>query len=73
MDAFHDSEEVWFRRMDNIVSEGGALRLDSRLLDDLELLLVSVEEPSTFTVAEHDANWRRMMLEEMRTIEDNGT
>jgi len=73
VDAFHDGEEVRFRQVDNIVSEGGAPELASRLLDDLELLLVSAEEPSTFTVAERDANWRRAMLEEMRAIEDNGT
>ena len=73
MDAFHDGEEVWFRRVDNLVGEGGAPGLASRLLDDPELLLVSAEEPPTFTMAERDANWRRAMLEEMRAIEDNGT
>ena len=73
VDAFHDSEEVRFRREDNIVDEGEAPRLASRLLDDPELLLVSAEEPPTFTVAERDASWHRTMLEEMRAIEDNGT
>ena len=73
VDAFHDGEEVRFRRVDNIVGEGRAPGLASRLLDDPELLLVSAEEPPTFTVAERDANWRRAMLEEMRAIEDNGT
>ena len=73
VDAFHDGEEVRFRRVDNLVGEGGAPGLASRLLDDPELLLVSTEELSTFTVAERDANWRRAMLEEMRAIEDNGT
>ena len=73
MDAFHDGEEVRFRRVDNLAGEGGAPGLASRLLDDPELLHVSAEEPPTFTVAERDANWRRTMLEEMRAIEDNGT
>ena len=73
MDAFHDGEEVRFRRVDNIVGKGGAPGLASRLLDDPELLLVSAEEPPTFAMAEHDANWRRTMLEEMKTIDDNGT
>ena len=73
VDAFHDGEEVRFRRVDNIVGEGRAPGLASRLLDDPELLLVSAEEPPTFTVAERDANWHRAMLEEMRAIEDNGT
>ena len=66
VDAFHDDEEVWFRWVDNLVGEG-------ELLDDPELLLVSVEEPLTFTMAERNANWRWAMLEEMRAIEDNRT
>ena len=57
VDAFHDGEDVRFRRLDNIVGNAGATGLASRLLDDPELLLVIVEEPSTFAVAEHDANW----------------
>ena len=59
MDAFHDGEEVCFHRLDNIIGNVGATGLASRLLDDLELLLVSAEDPSTFAVAERDANWRR--------------
>ena len=73
LDAFHDSEEVRFRRLDNIIGNAGATGLASQLLDDPELLLVSVEEPATFVVAEREANWRRVMLEEMKAIEDNGT
>jgi len=38
VDAFHDSEEVWFRRVDNIVDEGGAPGLASHFFDDPELL-----------------------------------
>ena len=45
----------------------------TRILDDPELLLVSAEEPPTFTVAERDANWWRAMLEEMKAIEENET
>jgi hypothetical protein len=52
VDAFHDGEEVRFRWVDNIVGDGGAPGLASRLLDDPELLLVSAKEPPTFTVAE---------------------
>ena len=73
VDAFHDGEEVRFRRVDNIVGEGGAPGLASRFLDDVELLLVSAEEPPMFVVAEHDDNWCRVMLEEMKAIEDNVT
>ena len=44
-----------------------------QLLNDLELLLVSAEEPPMFVLAEHDANWRQAMLEEMKVIEENKT
>ena len=57
VDAFCDGEEVRFHRLDNIVGNAGAIGLASRLLDDLELLLVRAEEPPTFVVAECDANW----------------
>ena len=56
MDAFHEGEEVWFRRLDDIVDGIGPLGLAGRLLNDQELLLVSVEEPPTFTLAERDRN-----------------
>jgi hypothetical protein len=51
VDAFHDGEEVWFRRVDNIIGDAGAPGLASRLLDDPELHLVSTKEPATFTLA----------------------
>ena len=56
MDAYHKGEVVWFRRLDNIVSGTGPLGLAGRLLNDVELLLISAEEPPTFTLAERDGN-----------------
>ena len=56
MDAFHDGEEVRFRRLDDIVGGIGSSGLAGRLLNDLELLLVSVEEPPMFALAERDRN-----------------
>ena len=73
VDAFHDSEEVRFRRLDDIASGTGSSGLAGQLLNDLELLLVSVEEQPTFALHEHDGNWRRAMLEEMKAIEENKT
>jgi hypothetical protein len=74
VDAFHEGEEVQFRRVDNVIGKAQAPGLAARLLDDdPELLLMSAEEPATFTSAERDANWRRAMLEEMRSIEANKT
>ena len=73
MDAFHEGEEVQFRRLDDIIGGTGPSGLAGRLLDDPELLLVNAEEPPTFALAERDANWRRAMLEEMKTIKENET
>ena len=73
MDAFHDGEEVRFRRLDNIVGGIGSSGLVGWLLNDPELLLVSAEEPPTFALAERDANWRQAMLEEMKAVEENKT
>ena len=73
MDAFHDGEEVRFCRLDDIVGGTGSSGLVGRLLNDLELLLVSAEEPPTFALVERDANWRWSMLEEMKAIEENKT
>ena len=73
MDAFHDGEEVRFHRLDDIVDGKGSLGLVGRLLNDPELLLVSAEEPPMFALGERDANWRRAMIEEMKTIEENET
>ena len=73
VDAFHESEEVRFRRLDDIIGGIGPSGLAGRLLNDAELLLVSAEEPPTFALAERDGNWRRAMLEEMKAIEENET
>ena len=73
VDAFHDGEEARFCRLDNIVDDIGSSGLVGRLLNDPELLLISAEEPPTFALAEHDANWRCAMQEEMKTIEENET
>ena len=59
MDAFHEDEEVRFRRLDDIVGGTGPSGLAGRPLNDAELLLVSAEEPPTFALAECDTNWRR--------------
>ena len=69
VDAYHEGEEVWFRRLNDIVGSTGPSGLAGRLLNDVELLLVNVEELPTFAVAERDRNWRRAMLEEMKAID----
>ena len=73
VDAFHDGEEVLFRRLDDIIGGTGSSGLAGWLLNDPELLLVSAEEPPTFALAKRVANWQRAMLEEMKAIEENET
>ena len=73
VDAYHEGEELRFRRLDDIVGGTGPSGLAGRLLNDAELLLVSAEEPPTFALAERDGNWRWAMLEEMKAIEENET
>ena len=45
-----------FHRLDDIISGIGPSGLVGQLLNDLKLLLVSVEEPPTFALVERDAN-----------------
>ena len=56
VNVFHDDEEVRFRRLDDIDGGIGPSGLAGRLLNDVELLLISAEEPPTFALAERDAN-----------------
>jgi hypothetical protein len=74
VDAFHDGEEVRFRRVDNVLGDAATPGLAARLLgEEEELMMLSTEEPATFAAAEHKPEWRRAMLEEMRQIEANRT
>ena len=73
VDAFHEGEEVRFRRLDDIIGGTRPSGLAGRLLNETELLLVSAEEPPMSALAERDGNWRRAMLEEMKAIEENET
>jgi hypothetical protein len=38
-----------------------------------ELHVVSSDEPASFGEAEHNPSWRKLMMEEMDSIEENGT
>jgi hypothetical protein len=38
-----------------------------------ELHVVSSDEPASFTEAEHNPSWRKAMMEEMDSIEENDT
>jgi hypothetical protein len=45
----------------------------ARCVLEQELNVVSSDEPNTFDEAEQDPCWRGAMLEEMQSIEENGT
>jgi hypothetical protein len=74
VDAFHEGEEIRFRRMDHVVGDAEVPGLAARMLNaDHRLMLMSAEEPATFAIAEREAAWRKAMLEEMWAIEENQT
>ena len=73
VEAYHEGEEVRFRRLDDIVGGTGLSGPAGRLLNDKELLFVSAKEPPMFALAECNENWRWAMLEEMKAIEENET
>ena len=56
MDAYHEGEELRFRRLNDIIGGIGPSGLAGRLLNDAQLLLISAEEPPTFALAEQDEN-----------------
>lgn len=73
LDADHDDNvPLRFRRMDNILGETSPRGLAPRVLAG-ELHAVSSDDPFSFADAEHDPSWRKAMLEEMKSIEENHT
>ena len=57
-----------FRRVSDVLGlHYGAVQPDKKLL------IASAEEPSTFKEAELDPSWRRAMIEEVNSIEENNT
>jgi hypothetical protein len=73
VDDDYDGEPLRFRAVDNIIRHGAPPGLAERILDDQELHLGSAEEPTTFREAERDHRWRKAMIEEMSSIEENRT
>jgi len=73
LDAFHDGEELRYRRLEYVYKDQSVPGLADRATGDPELMLMSSEEPANFAIAERDAEWRKAMLEEMCSIEVNNT
>jgi hypothetical protein len=73
VDADHgNSAPLRFRTIDNIVGSAPMPSLAQRELDE-DLLLASEVEPTTFEQAQKEESWRVAMLDEMTSIEANGT
>jgi hypothetical protein len=66
LDLEEEVVEVRYRRVDNILS--GLQRAHGG-----DLLLMADQEPSTFDEAKPHAAWRQAMIEELKSIEENGT
>jgi hypothetical protein len=71
LDANHDDDApLRFRSMSSIPVTPGFV---PRAPVAEELYVVSSDEPPSFTEAEHNLSWRKVMMEEMDSIEENDT
>jgi hypothetical protein len=71
LDADHDDDTpLRFHNMSNILTTPGFAPC---ALVAEELHVMSSDEPASFTKAEHNPSWRKAMMEEMDSIEENGT
>jgi hypothetical protein len=71
LDADHDDDApLCFCSMSNILVMP---EFTPRALVVEELHVVSSDEPSSFAEAERNPSWRKAMMEEMDSIEENGT
>ncbi|KAF0901271.1 hypothetical protein E2562_038843 [Oryza meyeriana var. granulata] len=74
LDADHEEDApLHFHTLDNVLSKVAAPGLAARELDGGELLLTTASEPANFKEAEQDEVWRKAMVEEIKSIEDNQT
>jgi hypothetical protein len=71
LDADHDDDApLRFRSMSDMLATP---RFAPHALVAEELHVVSSDEPTSFTEAERSPSWRKAMMEEMDSIEQNGT
>jgi hypothetical protein len=73
LDADHDDDApLCLRSINDIIRPAEPVGQVRRVLAH-ELHAVRLDEPSSFEEAEQDPCWRQAMLEEMKSIKDNGT
>jgi hypothetical protein len=73
IDAYHDGESLWYRTMENLLSDQPVSGLVLHDLDAQLHLACDDGEPRSFTEAERHAAWRAAMQSEMDAVEKNRT
>jgi hypothetical protein len=73
IDAYHDGEPLWYRTMENLLSDQSVLGLAPHDLEAQLHLACDDGEPRSFTQAERHAAWRAAMQSEMDAFEKNCT
>ena len=74
LDVDRDDAPLRFRKLDNVVGPAEIPGLAKREFEvDEDLLLAVGEEPATFEEARREEFWRKAMMEEMASIEQNKT
>lgn len=74
LDVDHDDDApLRFRKLDNIIGPASPLGFAPRALIAEELHAMSSDETASFAEAERSPSWRKAMMEEIESIEDNKT
>jgi hypothetical protein len=74
LDADADDDVVpRYRLVDNLLGNASPPGHAPRVLEQLELHVVSADEPASLAEAEADPNWRGAMQDELNAIVDNDT
>jgi hypothetical protein len=73
IDAFHDDEPLWYRMIENLLSDQSVSGLAPHDLEIQLPLACDDGEPRSFTKAKRHAAWRAAMQSEMDAVEKNCT
>jgi hypothetical protein len=71
VDAYHDGEELRYRKIHDIIGNQPTPLPAQRLF--AELNLTHVGEPTSYEEAKDDPDWQAAMKEELSSVERNGT
>jgi hypothetical protein len=74
LDAYRaEGDPLRFHKVDGLLESKTPPGYATRRLLDEELHAISADEPVSFGEAERSPSWRKAMMEEMKSIEDNQT